>query len=82
MDLIVVLSFRIVKALSAASHCLKAAYILAADQSEVADQGVQDLLRLDWTYIQQCLGCSDSSGLPTFIYGLQGGLHKLYSERC
>ena len=72
---------RVAKALQAAIVCLRALWVIVdssvpivlADISKEANEFISQ----DWTYIEYCLGCSDSEGLPGLVDQLQQKLKDI-----
>lgn len=69
------MAFRVVKALNAAIVCLRAVWIVNAPreiaQAESWKKQVNEITGQDWSYLQHCLGCSDTDSLPRLLCQLQ-----------
>lgn len=73
---------RVVKALDAATVCLRAAFLLQKPDAADRAERIAELLQKDWLYLGACLGSHDSNGVAALVAHLQTSLHKNFSDRC
>lgn len=73
---------RVVKALDAATVCLRAAILLQKPDAAARAETIAELLQRDWLYLGACLGSHDSNGVAALVAHLQTSLHKTFSDRC